>query len=160
MITYYGVEIPEEVDDSTHLLDITALISNITTFDFDQQLLLFSHSEDAILAKEYLLTYDYDIEEYVLFHAENIIPTTIFTDYGFKSEKGKYYMYKDMVSPFIVNSGKPQQIEMALMEINEFVVAIDGGQNTIYFVDKQHIELIYGIAKAYDIEVSFFHLDK
>ncbi|MFS1517931.1 hypothetical protein V1503_16015 [Bacillus sp. SCS-151] len=160
MITYYGVEMPEEVDDSTHLLEITAIISNITTFDFDQQLLLFSDSEDAILAKEYLLTYDYDIEEYVLYHAEKIIPTTIFTDYGFISEKGKYYIYKDMVSPFTVKSGKPQQIEMALIEINEFVVAIEDGQKIIYFVDKQHIELICGIAKAYDIEVSFFHLDK
>ncbi|MCA0986016.1 hypothetical protein [Guptibacillus algicola] len=79
-------------------------------------------------------------------------PTAFLTDYGLISQNNRNYLYENMVTPFSIKKGEDEQIQMALLQIEEHLIATD--QNIMY-VDVMQKELMEGIARAYQIELSF-----
>jgi hypothetical protein len=49
---------------------------------------------------------------------------------------------------------------MFLIQLEESIIAMEEQFKKSYIIDKEHKEYIIKVAKAYDIEVSFFDLDK
>ncbi|MCA1031726.1 hypothetical protein LCL95_11890 [Bacillus timonensis] len=100
-------------------------------------------------------------ELHPLVQLELVRASLSFDDYGIRTINHLNYLFLDMVSAFIIKNGNKEQIEMALYQFEEHIIATDEGQpSPIYFIDCHLEKLIKGIAKAYDIEVSFFDLDK
>ncbi|MFZ3588136.1 hypothetical protein ACOI1C_02430 [Bacillus sp. DJP31] len=90
----------------------------------------------------------YFLENPTLFHD--------FTDYGFHTSSG-YYLLEGMTTYFTIDQRDEGDQEMALLQFDEHLLAIDEG---IYYVDQHHQELIQNIANAYNISIHFFELDK
>ncbi len=79
-----------------------------------------------------------------------------FDDYGFHSMSG-HYLLENMTTKFTIVQGSKKDIEMALLQFDEHLIAKD---EAFYYVDFHYRELIENIAKAYNISIRFFELDK
>ena len=158
MIQLFGVEMAvfNENEFNQHLAHMTEIVP---IYDIDDQLLIVKKKEDAISIKDYLKKQHLFEECYRLYQLEQPQITNLFYDYGFQSENDQYFLYSDTTIPFTILNGDKNQIKMVQYQLEEHLLAIEQ-ENEIYFIDRQQIELIYGYAKAYDIEVSFFDLDK
>jgi hypothetical protein len=129
-------------------------------FDSDDSLFIADSPMEAKVVKN-LLTDRCIIEEtYLLSLIENPIATPLFTDYGFITEKKNHFLYQNMISIFYIESGKQDDIQMALIELEESIIAIEEQYKKLYIIDKEFKDYVIKVAKSYDIEVSFFDLDK
>ena len=156
----FGLEISCSLESPSYFQNVldqlkeTACIS-----DIDDQLLIFESASEAKFIKKILNDKCMLEETYILIRLENPRVSSSFTDYGFESES-YHYLYEDMVSMFKVVSGNKEDIEMALLQMNESIIGIEIVNSTTYIIDKEQKEFIEKVAKAYDIEVSFLVLDK
>jgi hypothetical protein len=139
---------------------IKDIASNINVIDRDKELFIVENKEEFQWLKEYFLAKNIWEESYVLIEIENPALTDLFSDYGFKSSNGTYYLYLDLVSAFTIISGELESKKMALYQIEEHLVAQECNDHTIYFIDVHQKDLIHKYAAAYDMKVSFFDLDK
>jgi hypothetical protein len=102
-----------------------------------------------------------NIETYSLLELEHPELTDLFSDYGFISEQGRAYLYQDTVIAFSIVAGDATEIAMALLQYEEYLIAMEHCNNkTIYFMDKTYEDLIKKVAAAYDINIHIFDLDK
>ncbi|WP_133299576.1 hypothetical protein [Bacillus sp. V59.32b] len=85
------------------------------------------------------------------------IPLELFEDYGFKTEASTY-LFKQSLACFQFASGGKTEIEMALLEMDEILIA--RSDENVYFIDAFQKDLVLGIAKAYQVQPSFLALDK
>ncbi len=77
------------------------------------------------------------------------------TDYGFVSSSNHTYLYKEMAVPFRIDHGNEEEIKMAMLQMEEHIIAIDESVNPfIYFADRQQGDLIKQIASAYQVSVT------
>ncbi|WP_261129437.1 hypothetical protein [Bacillus sp. Marseille-Q3570] len=93
-------------------------------------------------------------EAYALYPLQS--PTTTFNkDYGFVSSSNHAYLYKEMAVPFRMDEGNGEQTKMAMLQLEEHIVALDDSVNPIiYFADRQQDDLVKQIASAYDVSVT------
>ncbi|RAK22379.1 hypothetical protein B0I26_102373 [Anoxybacillus vitaminiphilus] len=120
--------------------------------DQDRELLIFEPSTQLLPA---------NIETYSLLELNNPELTDLFGDYGFISEQGRAYLYQETVIAFAVVDGDATEIDMALLQYEEYLIAKEHCNNeTIYFMDKTYEGLIKKVAAAYDINIRIFDLDK
>jgi hypothetical protein len=102
-----------------------------------------------------------NIETYSLLELEHPELTDLFSDYGFISEQGRTYLYQETVIAFSIVDGDAAEIDMALLQYEEYLIAKEHCNNeTIYFMDKTYEDLIKKVAAAYDINIHIFDLDK
>jgi hypothetical protein len=100
-------------------------------------------------------------DRHLLISLENAIMWEHFNDCGTISENGEYYLWLELVLPFTVTAGDLIQQEMALLQFEEHLAASASlACGRVYFIGVHLKELASGIARAYDIEVSFLDLDK
>lgn len=118
--------------------------------DFDGQFVVVSSEYEARK-----LSAGNSEEVFSLIALESPSITARFYDYGFFSAKEKYYLYENMTVPFSIIAGSDIDIQMALFQIEEHLLAIDHTGEPIYFIAQQERELIHRFAKAYNIQIVF-----
>ncbi|WP_342515383.1 hypothetical protein [Sutcliffiella sp. FSL R7-0096] len=157
----YGLEIQCADDKPQYFQNLLLQMKQITSiFDVDDNLLIANSAMEAKVVKNMLADRCILEETYVLSLLENPIASSLFTDYGFVTEKNNHFLYQEMVSIFRIESGKQEDINMFLIQLEESIIAMEEQFKKSYIIDKEHKEYIVKVAKAYDIEVSFFDLDK
>ncbi|RFU66787.1 hypothetical protein D0469_16855 [Peribacillus saganii] len=91
---------------------------------------------------------------------ESVKANALFTDHAFEAG-GYYFLFKENLTAFSITDSQKEDAKMALLEMEEFLIAscMSDGQE-LFFADSSQKQLIKGLCLAYDIEVSFFLLDK
>jgi hypothetical protein len=134
---------------------VKEMAQSVQIIDRDSQLFVIKTEQEAEKLKEIFSKKNVYEETHTLLKlSDQSTITSAFHDYGFKSASENYYLFADLVVPFQISSTDPQQIEMALLQIDEHLIAKDDEKQTIYYVDQQHETLIKKYAIAYDIELS------
>ena len=129
----------------------TAELANV--MDRDKQLVIISDRTEAEALQSYYQSKNVLEDFHPLIHlSQTYEHKSSFTDYGFFSQNNELYLYKEMVAWFKIIKGENQQREMALLQMEEHLLCHD---NQLFFVDRMHIELMQGIARAYNIELAF-----
>ncbi|MBE4907960.1 hypothetical protein IMZ08_07835 [Bacillus luteolus] len=163
MLLRFGLEmsiVKEKLPGYTATL-IKEVASIATIIDRDEQLLLVATAKEALELQDYLITKNLFEDFFLLIELHNPETKETFYDYGIHSLQEKDYLFLEMVSVFTIESGTKEQIEMSLYQFEEHLICIDTLESKkYYYVDRNFIELVNKIAQAYDIEVSFFDLDK
>ncbi|PLR76496.1 hypothetical protein CU633_16180 [Bacillus sp. V3-13] len=159
MIIHYGIE-------ATHIIgqvpEFIELVRRETSPDDEHDSMFIYRSADASsLATNLLLEGELYEDIHLLILLTNATTGDVFSDYGFISEKQNHYLFKSMVSCFLIKNGDKIAVEMAQLQMEEHLVArTKTNGDELFFVALHDQELIGRIAKAYDIEVSFLDLDK
>ena len=164
MLLRFGLEMSITKDKlpgftATLIKDIASIAKII---DRDEQLLIVATAKEAMDLQDFLISKNQFEDFILLVELQNPELKETFYDYGIHSLQEKDYLYLEMVAVFTIEGGTKEQIEMALYQFDEHLLCIDtpDSSKNYYYIDQNLIELINGIAKAYDIEVSFFDLDK
>ncbi|TYS68714.1 hypothetical protein FZC76_07150 [Sutcliffiella horikoshii] len=161
MKSMFGLEIQCAEDKPQYFQNLLLQLKQIASiFDSDDSMLITDSAMEAKVVKNMLMDWSILEETYSLSLIENPIATSLFTDYGFVSEKNNHYLYQDMISIFRIESGKQVNIDMFLIQLEESIIAIEEQYKKSYIIDKENKEFMQKVARAYDIEVSIFDLDK
>ncbi|MEA3320609.1 MAG: hypothetical protein U9Q88_11310 [Bacillota bacterium] len=161
MKSMFGLEIQCAEDKPQYFQNLLLQLKEIASiFDSDDSMLITDSAMEAKVVKNMLMDRSILEETYSLSLIENPIATSLFTDYGFVSEKNNHYLYQDMISIFGIESGKQVNIDMFLIQLEESIIAIEEQYKKSYIIDKENQEFMLKVARAYDIEVSIFDLDK
>ncbi|MDZ5471010.1 hypothetical protein SM124_04505 (plasmid) [Bacillus sp. 31A1R] len=156
----YAVEAHYLIEE---LLEFKELIFNETEcMDYTNLFFIYQSQKEADIAKELLIEGDIYIDNHDLVKLSGGTQGECYYDYCLPSEKNScVYLYKDLLSCFYIKSGEDTSIQMFKYQLEEHLVYQTLHQSKDYFfIDNALQELILGTAKAYDIEVSFFDLDK
>ncbi|QOR65515.1 hypothetical protein IM538_17125 [Cytobacillus suaedae] len=164
MLLRFGLEmsiIKEKLPGYTATI-IKEIAGLVTIIDRDEQILIVATAKEALELQDYLIEQNLFEDFFLLLELHNPETKETFYDYGIHSLQEKDYLFLEMISVFTIESGSNEQIEMSLYQFEEHLLCIDTGYESkkYYYVDRNFVELINGIAQAYDIEVSFFDLDK
>ena len=161
MKSMFGLEIQCADDKPQYFQNLLLQLKQIASiFDSDDSMLITDSAMEAKVVKNMLMDRSILEETYSLSLIENPVASSLFTDYGFVSEKNNHYLYQDMISIFRIESGKQADIEMFLIQMEESIIAIEEQYKKAYIIDKENKEFMVKVARAYDIEVSLFDLDK
>ena len=161
MKSMFGLEIQCADDKPQYFQNLLLQLKQIASiFDSDDSTLITDSAMEAKVVKNMLMDRSILEETYSLSLIENPVASSLFTDYGFVSEKNNHYLYQDMISIFRIESGKQADIDMFLIQMEESIIAIEEQYNKSYIIDKENKEFMVKVARAYDIEVSIFDLDK
>lgn len=155
MSIVYGIELNPPPDALPGL--IAQLVKKtgelVNAIDRDGKLVIVATEEEANVLSEYYESKKAFGDRFSLIPlSQDSKSTPSLTDYGFFSQNNRIYLYETMVASFSIVKGEKEQIEMARLQIEEHLVAID--QERLY-VDTMQKELMEGIARAYQIELSF-----
>ncbi|MFE8702483.1 hypothetical protein ACFYKX_17945 [Cytobacillus sp. FJAT-54145] len=155
----YGIEadyIIEELPEFEKILcDVPHFIERAET------IFIFDSLEGAEQARELMQ----EVGIYIEFHKLILIPSgtlgELYFDYSLASQSDHTYLLHDLVLIFSIVSGTEKGIEMFKYQLEEhLVVKTISDSKEFFFVDESLEPLIRKTAQAYDIEVSFFDLDK
>ncbi|MBB5324696.1 hypothetical protein HNQ34_001794 [Anoxybacillus tepidamans] len=119
--------------------------------------IITDHDEEWLIVSE-LPTHIHDYE--ALIEIEQPILTPLFTDYGFESLNERFYLYESLVTAFSIADGDPIEIDMFLLQLEEYMIAQEKTDTTIYYIAKQYEELLTKVAATYDVTIRIFDLDK
>ncbi|MCM3617805.1 hypothetical protein M3936_09465 [Sutcliffiella horikoshii] len=157
----YGLEIKCADDKPQYFQNLLLQLKQISSiFDVDDNLLITDTAMEAKVIKNMLADRCILEETYTLSLLENPIASSLFSDYGFVTERNNHYLYQDMVSIYQIESGKAEDITMFITQMDESIIALEEQYKKSYIIDKENKEYVVKVAQAYDIEVSFFDLDK
>jgi hypothetical protein len=160
----YGVEMNnrKEITHHTYGQLIKEFAHKVPIIGQDKNVYVVASKAEEELLTKLLLEKEVFEDTFPLFQLKQPEITPLFYDYGFITTDGTYYLYEELTFPFFIKKGNPQQLEMGLFQMMEHTICKDIAlkNENLFFADKQQKELIEGIAKAYDIEVSIFELDK
>jgi len=122
-----------------------------------ENIYIYENRRDAEEAMELLKEADLLEETHLLVKLTDGAAGEDFFDYGFYAEDS-VYLYIEELEAFKITDGNDNQIEMALIQLEEHLVfkAADG----IFFTINHYTELIKGIVRAYEVKVEFLDLDK
>ncbi len=155
MIVRYGLEVSEDLTE-----DIDFLSSLPIQFEYEDTLFITKTEQDAEIIKEYLVTTDQYVDDYRVIQLISPVVTPLFEDYGFVLNDTNY-MILDSIAIFYITHGEEKQVEMALYQIEECLIATETIEQVHYYIIDQHQkELIEGFASAYEIQLCFLDLDK
>ncbi|MBU8908990.1 hypothetical protein [Desertibacillus haloalkaliphilus] len=153
----YGVEMKSPEGKSpgfiSQMIRKTNEVAKI--IDRDQQLAVVETYEEAKALAAFYDENDMLEEEFGVYYLEDPEVEESFSDYGFVSNSGQSYLYKETTIPFKITGGLHEQIDMSLLQMAEDLIAKDKQGDVIYFVDRQFEDLIIGYANAYEITVKF-----
>ncbi|WP_070120677.1 hypothetical protein [Bacillus marinisedimentorum] len=163
MLICYGVEMSDP--GALHAGSISGIIkesaARARVFDRDDLLFIVESPEEAGQLEETWQSRNLYNETYTLILITDGAVTPLFFDYGFESQAGGRYVYAEMADGFQIKEGDSKQIQMALHQMQEHLIAKDtDGEHTVYLYDRQHKELMERFAKAYSITIKFLNLDK
>ncbi|MEH7345522.1 hypothetical protein V7122_16835 [Bacillus sp. JJ1532] len=158
MNIFYAVEaniIMEEVPNFKAII-----LSDTNVFDFIETIFIYESEKDAVESKILLLEAGLFENQFELIQLTPGVIGDTFTDFGFITNSHTFLL-KEMVCGFSICGGANEAIQMALFQLEEHLIFnTENEKAAIYFVEHHLKDLVKGIANAYDIEVSFFELDK
>ena len=151
----YGIKMKPPVNKLpgfiAQIVKKTADLANV--MDRDKQLVIISDRVEAEALQNYYQSKGVLEDFHPLIHLSQASECRLsFTDYGFFSQNDEPYLYKEMIAWFRIIKGHHQQKEMALLQMEEHIICRD---EQLFFVDRMHLELMQGIARAYNIELTF-----
>ncbi|KXG11267.1 hypothetical protein PNH38_01645 [Anoxybacillus rupiensis] len=122
---------------------------NSTILDQDEEWVIVSQLPNLISSYE------------TLFELEQPTTTTsLFSDYGFLSANGRFYLFASLVTAFSIVDGDPLEIDMFLLQLEEYMIAQESTGTIIYWIDGQYEELLVKNAAVYHVVIHIFDLDK
>jgi hypothetical protein len=135
---------------------VKALANKAPLFDRDKETLIFSSEADrqaaANIMNHYGIHYDY-MELWLL--PKDAKVSSIFSDFGFASRAEHMYVYADQVSLFRFSGGSRGEEEQALQQMEEHLIAFFSENGIRYYAVETHLmDLMHGIAKAYNCEIT------
>ncbi|MBD8071345.1 hypothetical protein [Bacillus sp. PS06] len=152
----YGIELNELLEED-ELIFLETM--NLKVF-YEDFMIVTESNMDAEKIQDFFISKDKFEEFHKLIYLQHPILTDLFEDYGLILE-GNHFLLLDSVSCFTFEEGNKIEIEMALYQIEECLLATETIDHIPhYFVDSDQQELIERFAHAYEVEVSFFDLDK
>ncbi|MCL6587254.1 MAG: hypothetical protein K6T72_12230 [Anoxybacillus sp.] len=110
--------------------------------------------EDWVIVSELPTDVD-DYETLIELDTPTVMP--IFSDYGFTSFSGRMYVYAALITAFTIVAGDKIEIDMFLLQLEEYIVA---NEQTIYYIAKHQQPLLEKIAATYGVSIHIFDLDK
>lgn len=131
-----------------YALSVSKPLENDIITDHDEEWLIVSELPARIRHYETLI----EIEQPIL--------TPLFIDYGFVSSNKRFYLYESLVTAFSIADGDPIETDMFLLHLEEYMIAQEKTDTTIYYIAKQHEELLTKVAATYDVTIRIFDLDK
>lgn len=141
------------------ILEITEVpnLNQDQIFDQDQDLLIPSSKEALSTLINQLDSIQASYEEmqlWLLPEQFKLLPE--FSDYGFTSEAGFNYLYRDGASIFYFTSESDGDKIQAIRQMEEHLLAIFLSDGVGYLATPTHLEdLMRGIAKAYRCQIEF-----
>ncbi|PLR85959.1 hypothetical protein CVD25_04390 [Bacillus canaveralius] len=159
MIIHYGVEANHLIGHVPEFIELVRL--ETSPADEHDSIFIYRSTDACTLAKNLLIEGELYEDVHMLILLTNATTEDVFPDYGFVSKKQNHYLFKSMVSCFLIINGDKIAIEMAQLQMEEHLVARTKTNDVeLFFITLHDQELIGRIAKAYNIEVSFLDLDK
>ncbi|MDN3016512.1 hypothetical protein PH210_09950 [Paenibacillus sp. BSR1-1] len=158
MIKAFAVEANSEIADFPEFHDLlfeeTNINWNVRNF------FIYLIDEEANLAQELLKAAELFEHIHPLFVVANGKKSTTFEDYALELDVDHCGLFASDIIPFCITKGNQNDIQMAMYQFEEHLV-FETRENgsALFFIDKNNIELIHKIARAYDIVVTFA-LDK
>ncbi|CAH0346988.1 hypothetical protein [Bacillus sp. CECT 9360] len=143
---------PDEFPDLYRLLE-----EQVEITDRFESMLLISSKKEAQLCMEISTAAEAFVEIHSLLEDASFIPLELFEDYGFITEASTY-LFKQSLECFRFALGGKTEIEMTLLELEEILIA--RSDENVYFIDAFQKDLVLGVAKAYQVQLSFLALDK
>jgi hypothetical protein len=130
---------------------------NVTVFDRDQQLFIVSSEADRDKLIEIFDKYHLTGDLFGLWLLPEDAEASLAGDYGFSSAAGHTYLYDELVAffRFDQNEGLAQDRWAALEQMKEHLIASlpENANGMLYIVDKNQVDLIDGIARAYKVSL-------
>lgn len=154
----YSVEANHIIDEVPEFKDIIENETNL--FDYYENIFIFLKKEDARLTEELLTEVGLFENQMDFYLVRNGVKGDSFSDFGIEAHNG-IYLRKELLCAFSIKCGEEDSVQMASLQLQEHFVFKENSQSkVIYFIENHLKDLMKGIADAYDIEVSFFELDK
>lgn len=155
----YGVEADYIIDELPEFEKILCDVPHF--FERAETIFIFDSLEGAEQARDLMQ----EVGIYIDFHKLILIPSgslgELYFDYSLASQSNYTYLLYDLVLVFFIVNGTEKGIEMFKYQLEEHLVFKTFSDSTeFFFVDQSLEPLIRKTAQAYDIEVSFFDLDK
>ncbi|WP_077213962.1 hypothetical protein [Bacillus dakarensis] len=155
----FGIEVDEFIEE---LNDFKMFIIEETQCaEIIGSVYLYHLEQDAVQAKEIFTEADLYIDFHKLINSETGRNGECYYDYSLQSSPGKHYFFAELLEGFVISKGEQDSISMFKLQLEEHLVFQSSWQNKdVFLIDGKLKELIQGLSKAYDIEVSFLDLDK
>ncbi|MBD1378876.1 hypothetical protein [Metabacillus arenae] len=155
---YYGIEINSlEEFTSEYMSDtIPKITEAVHVLDSSESIFIVGTKEESQRLASLLQNKNMYEDTYELIKLDEPVKKGCFEDFSIQTNSNHYYLLNELVAYFKIASGQEIQKEMAMLQFDEHLIAMDNGY---YFVEKSLLELIENISKAYEIEVVFY-LDK
>lgn len=155
MTVFYAIEWKQSGEDIEWESFYEAFFLVAVPLDEADDMLIYQYNQEADEAALFLEDFGLLEASHAVYQLHNPLVEERFSDYGFTSNLNRCYLYEELVLPFIITSGEKQQIDMALLQIKEDLIALDQAESPVLFIDKQMKELVQGYADAYKITISF-----
>lgn len=149
----YGVEHSLDLSEEG-VNELYGTIDEMDVLDLENQLVIVGCKRDYQILVNLFNQYSVLADVFRLIQLDATNVQSFNFDYGFTTERGLFYVFQEMTLPFQFNV-KTEQEQMALLQMEEHIVAVELGSPPTYFTDRQHEELILKIASAYDVVVTF-----
>ncbi|MBS4191283.1 hypothetical protein KHA94_13925 [Bacillus sp. FJAT-49705] len=154
----FAVEANNIIEEVPEFMEL--LVKETKVFDFHDLTFMFETYAEASHAEELLREADLLENHFELLLVDNGEKGETFFDFGIETPN-RTYLLKDLLCSFSIIGGDYDSIRMAVLQVDEHLIyKTVHEKETVYFVESHLIELVKGIADAYDIKVSFFELDK
>ncbi|GLH64961.1 hypothetical protein [Parageobacillus sp. G301] len=96
-----------------------------------------------------------------LIQLEHPALTEQFSDYGFISKENNAYVFASVVTAFSIIDGDPLEIDMMILQLEEYIVAKEcSNGETIYLIGHHYEPLLKKVADTYHVMIHIFTLDK
>jgi hypothetical protein len=153
------LDLPEGKLPGFYAQIVKGLAQCVNLFDRDKEMLVLNTIEERTAVLELLEHYHVPSEEMnLLLLPPNSLLYDLFTDYGFTSRAERHYLYDHLINlfRFVDISNTFSEPKQAFLQMKEHLIAQFPSNDTIYYaVDRQFIELIENIARAYHCTVAF-----
>lgn len=158
MKIFYAVEANNIIEDIPEFKAF--ILHNTKVFDYIESIFIYESKNEALESEVILNEAGLFENQFELVLSDNGIQGETFHDFGLLTQTSTYLL-KELICAFSIIGGDEAAIQMAKIQFQEHLIfeTTDEGM-AVYFTEKHLKELINGIANAYDIQVSFFELDK
>ncbi|PLS15248.1 hypothetical protein CVD28_23250 [Bacillus sp. M6-12] len=158
MQTVYAVELKHTASEFPELFDLLREYTDSSAVY--RNFMIISDRNESDICKQISMAAQSFSGIHSLLKFAKMKKEALFTDYGFEAD-GFTFLFKESLTAFCFIDRAKEDTEMALLEMDEFLIAsciLDGQE--FFFAESSQTELILGLCRAYDIEVSFLNLDK
>ncbi|MFK7693405.1 hypothetical protein [Paenibacillus sp. HJGM_3] len=134
-------------------------LASVPLYDRDKETLIAADETGADAVKALLEEYRIEYDELLLLELpQQAEVTPAFPDYGFESRGGRRYLFAHLTALFrlVGKTADPASRQAALLQMDEHLIArieAEDVSGTLYAVDASLLDLMRGIARAYECAI-------